>query len=59
MEYCDLGGNKASDKLQKHLDLKEAQDVIPKLRSFSTAEQAFVAICLSAAQLRCMLKNDR
>lgn len=58
MEYCDLGGKKASDKLQKYLHLKEAQDLIPEFRSFSTAEQSFVAICLSVAQLQCMLRND-
>ena len=29
MEFCDFAGQKAAEKLQKHLHLQEVQDVIP------------------------------
>ena len=49
-EYCDLGGKRASDKLQKYLHLKEAQDLIPEFNSFSTAEQLQKVTALAAQQ---------
>ena len=50
MEYCDLGGQKASDKLQKYLHLEEAQDLVPEFHSFSTAEQLLKVTALAAQQ---------